>query len=111
MSNLTKRFGRLLVGHRTRRRLTQEQLAQRIEMSVDMISRMESGTSGASFNTIEKLARALDIDPGQLFVADLPDDERTRTGLNTLIARLAKMSARELGWVEALLDIAVKRPR
>jgi len=111
MSDLTKRFGRLLVGHRSRRRLTQEQLAQRIDMSVDMISRMESGTSGASFNTVEKLARALEIDPGQLFVADLPDDEGSRSSLNTLIARLTKMSFRELTWVEALLDVAFKRPR
>lgn len=111
MGEISKRFGRLLAGQRARRGLTQEQLAEKISMSVDMISRMEGGSSGASFNTIEKLATALDIDPGQLFVADLPDDEGTRSSMNTVVARLAKMSNRELTWVESLLDVAFKRPR
>ena len=111
MGDLAKRFGRLLAGHRARRRLTQEQLSEKIGMSTDMISRMEAGSSGASFNTIEKLATALEIDPGQLIVAGLPEDEGARSRMNTVIARLSKMSARELAWVEALLDVAVKRPR
>lgn len=111
MSDLSHRFGRLLVSHRKRRGLTQEGLAEAIGMSEDMISRMESGNSGTTFGTIEKLAVVLEIDPGQLFVAGLPEDEHTRVALNTLVARLRSMSTKELEWVESLLDIAVKRPR
>lgn len=48
-------------------RLTQDQLATAIEMSVDMVGRMERGSSQPSFETIARLSTALSVAPSFLF--------------------------------------------
>jgi transcriptional regulator with XRE-family HTH domain len=59
MADLRKRFGELLAAHRRRRGLTQEDLAEAAGLSVDMISKIEVGATGARFPSIERLARAV----------------------------------------------------
>lgn len=71
MADLRKRFGALLAARRRRAGLMQEELAEAANISVDMISKLESGTSGARFRVIESLASALKIDPAELFTTQL----------------------------------------
>lgn len=49
----------LVILHRTRTGLTQEELASRMETSVSAISRLESGFHVPSIDTLRKLAGAL----------------------------------------------------
>ncbi|MDB5437881.1 MAG: family transcriptional regulator, partial [Caulobacteraceae bacterium] len=65
--DLRKRFGRLVLANRTRAKLTQQQLADRSGISVDMVNRIERGVTGARFPNIEKLAAVLNVDPAELF--------------------------------------------
>ena len=67
MTDLRKRFGRLLAAHRKRRALTQEALAEAAEVSPDTIAKIESGATGARFPVIERLTAVLEIDPAELF--------------------------------------------
>jgi transcriptional regulator with XRE-family HTH domain len=55
---------------RTHRGLTQEQLAERVGMSVSNISQLEQGRQGYSQEGLEALADALQCDPGQLLMVD-----------------------------------------
>lgn len=104
---LTKRFGILVAARRKECDLTQQQLADAMEMSPDMISRIETGGSGARFPTIEKLAAALRVDPAAFFVATaMPESER-RTALLDLTAKLARLSDDDLAWISQLLDAAL----
>lgn len=67
MSDLQKKFGGRLRHLRRSRDQTQEQLAERIGRSVNFISLLEKGNTSPSFDTLEKLAQALDIEVMEFF--------------------------------------------
>jgi len=107
MTELRQRFGRLIAAHRKRRGLTQEALAASASLSVDMVSRIESGATGARFGTISKLAEALDVDPAQLFSPELAQQNRRSKALDEIVAALAPLSDDDLKWVQRLLEAAL----
>lgn len=109
MSDLQRRFGLLVAAHRRRQKLTQEALAERAGLSVDMITRVEGGNTGASFASIERLAEALEVDPAELFSSDIPKGALQRRALTAVTARIAGLPDRDLAWVGDLLDVALKR--
>ena len=53
---------------RQRRLLTQAELAERVEMTVGTINRIERGVHEPRFSTIRKLAAALEVTPDDLIV-------------------------------------------
>lgn len=67
MSSLKQRFGRNVRYWRKLRSMTQEDLADRLEMTVHSVSNIERGIHGPRFGTIERLAALLDIDVTTLF--------------------------------------------
>ena len=108
MGDLRVRFGRLVAAHRKKSSLTQEQLADAADLSVDMIGTIEAGKTGARFPRIERLADALHVDPAQLFTTALPADAITSEARIALYARLAALNDREIVWVDRLLSAALK---
>ncbi|TBD79705.1 helix-turn-helix domain-containing protein [Rhizobium ruizarguesonis] len=109
MAGLRATFGLCVKAHRRRLNLTQEALADLSGLSLDMIAKIEGGSSGASFNTIERLSRALSVEPSALFRIDAAES-RFGEGMGDLVARLAALSDEDIAWVKALLDVAL-RPR
>jgi putative transcriptional regulator len=67
MAHLKRRFGRRLKSLRTGRGLTQEQLADATELSIESISNMERGIFGPRFDNLQKIASALNVDVMDLF--------------------------------------------
>jgi transcriptional regulator with XRE-family HTH domain len=57
---------------RQRRLFTQAELAERVEMTLGTINRIERGVHEPRFSTIRKLAAALDVTPDDLIV-DAPN--------------------------------------
>lgn len=111
MTRIQKTFGLGIKAHRQRLRLTQQQLADRIGMSLDMIAKLEAGTIGASFATIEKLSEVFSVDAASLFRID-EKDVRFNPHLSYVVGRLAGLSEPDLIWISALIDAALKpRPR
>jgi transcriptional regulator with XRE-family HTH domain len=108
MVDLRGRFGRLVKAHRVRMRLTQEALAERAKISTDMISKIEGGASGARFGVITQIAKALAVDPAELFTPDLPGEQLQRATLIEITSRLASLSESELRWVKNLLEAALQ---
>jgi transcriptional regulator with XRE-family HTH domain len=70
---LQVRFGKNLHSERILKNLTQEQLAEISSYSVESISLFERGINAPSFRGIERLAKSLELDPAQLFLA--PEDK------------------------------------
>ena len=106
---LKQRFGLLVAAHRKLRGMTQAQLGEAAEISTDMVSRIEGGSSGARFQTVEKLAEALKVDPAELFTADIPSSALDRPKLSAITRRLSKESDADLDWLAAMLDGLLKR--
>lgn len=83
VAELQEEFGKRIHFLRRHLDLTQEQLAEAIKKSTNTISMIETGRSGASFPTIARLAKALNVKVIDLFrfdksipwKQDAPDDE------------------------------------
>lgn len=105
MDDLQARFGRLVSIHRKRMKFTQEELAERAGLSVDMISKIEVGSSGARFGTIQKIATALDVDEAELFSAEIATGAIGRSELNALMLKLASLDDTQLQWVADVIDL------
>ena len=65
---LRKQFGQRLLSIRQQRRLTQEQFAELVGISVDFLSLIERGVNAPSFETLELLAKGLDMPVAHLFM-------------------------------------------
>ncbi len=59
-------FGPKLREARERLGLTQEEVAQRSGVHVTEVSRMEAGKRDPKISTLRKLAKAVEVKPGQL---------------------------------------------
>jgi len=60
-------FARNLRRLRQARKVSQEQLAADADISREYVGALERSGYSASIDTIEKLARALNVDPSELF--------------------------------------------
>lgn len=67
MRTLQQNFGKKLRKIRRMQDLTQEELAERAEVSVDFISLVERGKNQPSFKVIEKLSAALNTPVADFF--------------------------------------------
>lgn len=65
--SLYEKFGLNVVYYRKRKRLTQLQLAEQIDVDRSHISAIELGNVGVSFDVIFKLCEVLDVKPKDLF--------------------------------------------
>ncbi len=99
---LRRRFGENIRQLRLSRGLTQEALAEKSDLSVDAVRRIEWGTISPSLDTLSKLGDGLDISLRTLFstfeqrkrddVAELADFLSRRSPKDArLVARLVKV--------------------
>jgi transcriptional regulator with XRE-family HTH domain len=101
---MTIAFGTSLRQCRRARRLTQGQLAEATDLSLEMIGRLERGLTAPSFDTIATLAKALQVAPAELFGAEPSaiTGER-REVLDRINKLLASASYAELRRVQRVL--------
>ncbi len=103
--SLGRRFGTHIRALREARHLTQEALAERSDLSVDAIRRIERGAFSPSLNTLEGLAKGLSVSLSTLFVGF---DRGRRDDVAEVADYLATRNAREVRtvWrvVRALFD-------
>lgn len=67
MSDQKTNFGKRLRILRKRKGMTQEQLAEAADISVDFLSLVERGVNAPSFATLERIANALGVPEKELF--------------------------------------------
>jgi transcriptional regulator with XRE-family HTH domain len=67
VATLRKRFGQRLREIRLSRKMTQEQFAEAVSISVDFLSLIERGRNAPSFETLDRMAKRLRIAVADLF--------------------------------------------
>jgi transcriptional regulator with XRE-family HTH domain len=67
VATLRKKFGQQLRSIRAQRRMTQEQFAETLNISVDFLSLIERGINAPSFETLERMAKRLRLSVAELF--------------------------------------------
>ena len=65
--NLYEKFGLNVVYYRKRKKLTQLQLAELVDIDRSHISGIELGNVGVAFDVIFRLCEVLDVSPKDLF--------------------------------------------
>lgn len=97
MKDIRKRLGYNVNRLRQKKGLSQSKLAEMVEISSTFMMHIEHGTRGASLETVELLAKALEVDIPVLFLrprerTDDPDENtRARSALESqLTARLSE---------------------
>ncbi|MCH4548070.1 helix-turn-helix domain-containing protein [Rhizobium changzhiense] len=107
--SLAEIFGANLRHHRKAKRLTQDQLAEMVELSSEMISKIERGIAAPSFTTIEKLSEVLELPEGAFFGIGLvvtADNTRTRQ-LSRIQILLSRMNEEQLARATKLLSALI----
>jgi transcriptional regulator with XRE-family HTH domain len=107
--HLKERVRTLLAIHRRRHGWTQPQLEAESGVSKDMISQIERGKSEPSFNTIEKLAAALNIDVAEFMTTELPKSARRLDEVNELSLRINKLRPKDLSLIRQFIDTLERR--
>ena len=104
-----KRFGRTIKALRKQKGLTQAQLAELTERSVDAISQIERGVNLPSFETLDRLSAALGV-PVKEFFEDQDVDAEQAELLATASVLLRNLSQQDLKIaVEQLRALAERR--
>lgn len=88
--------------------MTQQRLAEVVDVSVDTISKIETGAAGARFAVIERLAAALSVDPAELFTTEIPSGTVRTKAYTELTARLARLDDNDMRWISDLIDVALR---
>ena len=110
MSDIEKQIGGKITEIRLAQKLTQAQLAEKVDLSVVTISRMERGVSFPSLKTIEKIANALDVPLWEFFSFDehKPEDANFERELSKLISFLRTLKKQDIILIHRVLKIVWK---
>lgn len=105
--DIKKAFGEKLKRIRNKRKLTQEQLAEIIDMSPKNLSKIEVGTSFVSSETLEKIMFALNVTAEELFANDyIKTQEELISDIYEKIASI-KNNQQKLETVYKMLDFII----
>lgn len=102
---LSEIFGSNLRHQRKAKELTQADLAERVGVSTEMISKIERGIAAPSFTTVEKIAEVLGVPEVVLFgigLVTVPDTERGHL-LQRIHATLSRMNSAQLARANKML--------
>lgn len=111
MGNIEKRIGLRITENRVCQKFTQSQLAEKIDVSVETISRIERGVTVPSLKTIEKIAAALNVSMKDLF--DCESEVRVKSSdekeLAKLFGILRSLDKREIKLIYKLVKVVYKK--
>lgn len=103
--NIRKIFGENVKFYRKKRGLSQEQLAELLEISTNHLSVIETGTKFVTYKLLEKIVQELKVLPASLFYCSeiAEKDNSNINKINTIIAE--ELSATNLKIQNRLRDI------
>jgi transcriptional regulator with XRE-family HTH domain len=109
--DLKQAFGTSVRHHRRAAGMTQERLAELVEVLIETIGKIERGAAAPSFDTVEKIAAALGLPSLALF--GVGDDATPKGERGKLLARihvtLADMNEDQMARVANMLDAFMGR--
>lgn len=110
MNNINKILGENVRRHRKRLRMTQEQLAEKVDKSLGTIQLMESGKTWPELATIQILSKLFKVDDRELFESASdglaePPSQADPAPLRALLVAITRLNEDQLG---ILLDSAAE---
>ena len=102
-SDIDKIFGKILREFRIKSDLTQEQLAEKLGISLKYISRIENGNNGIKTQTLIKYMNILGITPNTLYLDFLTNEEIKKNIL--LSEKINSLSDEKKNFVSSIIDL------
>ena len=106
--NLQQKIGQGILKYRKAAGLTQEQLAAKLQVAHETVSRMERGVSMPSIMTLHRIADALGVEVQEFFAPVAGDSEKARA-LDDLLTLLKGRQAHEIRMVNELASVVFEQ--
>ena len=100
---LYRQIGERVRTYRKLTRLTQERLAEKADLSVHYLSRIETGSATPTLESLERITRALDVPIGELFQFRQGEVQEAKALLQQIHRLLKHRRSEELRMVRNLI--------
>ena len=102
-SDIDKNFGKILRDFRIKNKLTQEQLSEKLGISLKYISRIENGNNGVKTQTLINYMNILGITPNTIYAPFITNTDASK---NIEIAeKLSSLSNEKKDFLNSILDL------
>lgn len=106
-SNIDKIFGKILRDYRVKAGFTQEELAEKIGISLKYISRIENGNNGVKTQTLIKYMNILGISPNTLYGSFLSNPE-VKADIQ-LYNKISILPDDKKDFISSVVDLLIKK--
>ena len=103
---INKALGKVVKEYRLKSKLTQEEIAEKLEISAKYISRIESGSGGVKTETLVNYINLLSISPNVIF-KDLINNKDLNLELE-LSEKASKLSKENVQFIISVIDLLEK---
>lgn len=97
-------IGKRIQNRRKQLALTQEQLAEMMNVSIQMVSNVERGVKAIRIDNLINLSQILNISTDYILTG-----KETTTDIQSLTARISQLSEKERKMVELLVDFCLNK--
>lgn len=102
-SDIDKNFGKILRDFRVKNKLTQEQLSEKLGISLKYISRIENGNNGVKTQTLINYMNILGITPNTIYASFITNKEAAK---NVEISeKLSSLTDEKKEFINSLIDL------
>lgn len=106
-SDIDKIFGKILRDYRVKAGFTQEELAEKIGISLKYISRIENGNNGVKTQTLIKYMNILGISPNTLYGSFLSNPE-VKADIQ-LYNKISILPDDKKDFISSVVDLLIKK--
>lgn len=109
--NILKEMGERIYNRRKALKLTQDELAEKIGVSTQMISNLELGKKAIRPENLAKICRALDISADYILrgsTVALSENSASQGVVNRISEKLVRLSPEELRLIESFVNYMAK---
>ena len=102
-SDIDKNFGKILRDFRLKNKLTQEQLSEKLGISLKYISRIENGNSGVKTQTLINYMNILGISPNTIYAPFITSSEPAKN--IEISEKFSSLSDDKKDFLNAIIDL------
>ncbi len=102
-ANIDKVFGKVLREFRKKHKLTQEELSEKLGISLKYISRIENGNNGVKTETLVRYMNILGITPNTIFVDLLTHPEAAKNA--QISEKIVNLSDEKKDFLNSIIDL------
>lgn len=107
--DILEKLGSRIREERKKANLTQENLAELLDLSVAYIGYIERGKQAPYLKTLERIAKAMNIEVYELFIFDDTEGEDREVAIHELINTLKDSSPDDIRFISSILQQILER--